>query len=149
MTFTDIISGLNFLILLGITGYIWAMNKYLDKNDIVNYVAQIFKISKAEFKQELHIFLEEVKKEYKNNQDEILKLLQEQQKEVKMLKKVIISEAQTFKQYCQDRVNIQEEIIKQTENRLQEAQKHIAKIENMLSKCRKKVKRLKNENETS
>ena len=149
MTFADIISGLNFLILLGITSYIWAMNKYLDKNDILKYIAKIFKISEKNLKQDLYIFLQEVKDEYTNHQKDILNLLQEQQKEVEKLKKIIINEAQAFKQYCQDRVNTQEEIIKQTENRLQEAQKHIVKIENMLSKCRKKVKRLKNENETS
>jgi septal ring factor EnvC (AmiA/AmiB activator) len=145
MTFTDIISGLNFLILLGIVGYLLAINKYLNKNDIVDYVAQIFKMSEANLKQDLYLFLEEIKEEYKNHQNEILKLLQAQQKEVERLKKIIMNETQIFKQYCQERVNTQEKIIKQTENRLQEAQRYIAKIENMLSKCRKKVERLKNE----
>ena len=44
MSITDIISVLNFLILLGIVGYLIVINKYLDKNDIVDYVSKIFKI---------------------------------------------------------------------------------------------------------
>jgi septal ring factor EnvC (AmiA/AmiB activator) len=145
----DILSILNFLILLGIVGYLWVINKHLNKNDILEYVAQIFKISEANLKQDLYLFLKEVKEEYENHQNEILKLLQEQQEEVEKLKKTIVNEAQAFKQYCQDRINTQEKIINQTENRLQEAQKQIAKLENMLSKCRKKLNKAKNGNETS
>jgi len=62
MSIADILSILNFLILLGIVGYLIVINKYLNKNDIVNYVSQIFKISKANIKQDLYLFLEEVKK---------------------------------------------------------------------------------------
>lgn len=149
MSITDIISVLNFLILLGIVGYLIVINKYLDKNDIVDYVSKIFKISEKNLKKDLHIFLEEVKNKYTINQNEILNILNQQQEEVEKLKQAIVNEALAFKKYCQDRVKTQEEIIKQTENRLQEAQKHIAKLENMLLKCRKKLKKANYDNETT
>jgi len=148
MSITDIISVLNFLILLGIVGYLIVINKYLDKNDIVDYVSKIFKISEKNLKKDLHIFLEEVKNKYTINQNEILNILNQQQEEVEKLKQAIVNEAFAFKKYCQDRVKTQEEIIKQTENRLQEAQKHMAKLENMLLKCRKKLKKANYDNET-
>ena len=143
---TAILTGFILLILVGIVIYLYIMHKYLDKNDIVDYIAQIFKISEANLKQDLYLFLEEVKEEYYNHQKEIIQLLKQQQEETEKLKKVIINEATIFKEYCQERINTQEQIVKQIENRLQESQKHIAKLENMLSKCRKKVERLKNEN---
>jgi len=140
MSVADILSVLNFLILLGIVGHLIVINKYLDKNDIVNYVSQIFKISEANLKQNLHMFLNEVKKEYTKHQEEILQILQKQQKEVEKLNEVISKEAQVFQKYCQERLKTEEQLIKQTENRLQEAQKYIAKLENLLSKCKKKLK---------
>jgi len=149
MSIADILSILNFLILLGIVGYLIVINKYLNKNDIVNYVSQIFKISKANIKQDLYLFLEEVKKEYTNHQNEILKLLQEEQKEVERLKKTIINEASAFKQYCQDRIKAQEEINQLIEKRISDSQKHIAMLENKLDTLRRKIGRLKNETKTS
>ena len=85
MSITDIISVLNFLILLGIVGYLIVINKYLDKNDIVDYVSKIFKISEKNLKKDLHIFLEEVKNKYTINQNEILNILNQQQEEVEKL----------------------------------------------------------------
>ena len=149
MSIADILSILNFLVLLGIVGYLIAINKYLDKNDIVNYVSQIFQISKSNIKQDLYLFLEEVKKEYTNHQNEILKLLQEEQKEVERLKKTIINEASAFKQYCQDRIKAQEEINQLIEKRISDSQKHIAMLENKLDTLRRKIGRLKNETKTS
>lgn len=149
MSIADIIVGLNFLILLGIVGYLIGINKYLNKNDIVDYISQIFKISKANLKQDLYLFLEEVKKEYSNHQNEILKLLQEQQEEVEKLKKVIINEGSAFKQYCQDRIKTQEEINQLIEKRISDSQKYIAMLENKLDTLRRKVGRLKNETKIS
>jgi len=149
MSIADIIVGLNFLILLGIVGYLIGINKYLNKNDIVDYISQIFKISKANLKQDLYLFLEEVKKEYSNHQNEILKLLQEQQEEVEKLKKVIINEGSAFKQYCQDRIKTQEEINQLIEKRISDSQKFIAMLENKLDTLRRKVGRLKNETKIS
>ena len=146
---TAILTGFILLILIGIVIYLYIMHKYLDKNDIVEYIAQIFKISEANLKQDLHIFLGEVKKEYSNHQEEIIELLKQQKEETEKLKKAIINEATVFSKYCQERINTQEKIVKQIEDRLQESQKQIAKLENMLEKCRKKVKRLKNDNETT
>ena len=146
MSIANILSILNFLILLGIVSYLIVINKYLDKNDIVNYVSQIFKISEANLKQDLHIFLKEVKEEYTKHQEGILQALQKQQKEVEKLNEIISKEAKVFQKYCQERLKTEEQLIKQTENKLQEAQNYIAKLENLLSKCRKKIKRIKIEN---
>jgi len=147
MSMADILSALNFLILLGIIGYLMVINKYLNKNDIVNYVSQIFKISEANLKQDLNMFLNVVKEEYTKYQEEILQTLQKQQKEVEKLNEIILKEAKVFQKYCQERLKAEEQLIKQTENRLKEMQKYIAKLERTLSKCRKKVKRMKIENE--
>jgi len=149
MSIAAIWSILNTILLLGIIGYLIVINKYLNKNDIVNYVSQIFKVSRANIEKDLEDFLEEVKKEYSNHQNEILKLLQEQQKEAEKLKKVIINEALAFKQYCQDRIKAQEEINQLIEKRISDSQKHIAMLENKLDTLRRKIGRLKNETKTS
>ena len=149
MSIAAICSIVNTILLLGIIGYLIVINKYLNKNDIVNYVSQIFKISEANLKQDLYLFLEEVKKEYTNHQHEILKLLQEEQKEVEKLKKAIINEASAFKQYCQDRIKAQEEINQLIEKRISDSQKYIAMLENKLDTLRRKIGRLKNETKTS
>ena len=149
MSIAAIWSILNTILLLGIIGYLIVINKYLNKNDIVNYVSQIFKVSRANIEKDLEDFLEEVKKEYSNHQNEILKLLQEQQKEAEKLKKVIINEGLAFKQYCQDRIKAQEEINQLIEKRISDSQKHIAMLENKLDTLRRKIGRLKNETKTS
>jgi len=149
MSIAAIWSIVNTILLLGIIGYLTVINKYLNKNNIVDYVSQIFKISGANLKQDLYLFLEEVKKEYSNHQNEILKLLQEQQKEVEKLKKVIINEGSAFKQYCQDRIKTQEEINQLIEKRISDSQKHIAMLENKLDQYKRKIERLKNGNETT
>jgi len=149
MSIAAIWSILNTILLLGIIGYLIVINKYLNKNDIVNYVSQIFKVSRANIEKDLEDFLEEVKKEYSNHQNEILKLLQEQQKEAEKLKKVIINEGLAFKQYCQDRIKAQEEINQLIEKRISDSQKYIATLENKLDTLRRKIGRLKNETKTS
>jgi len=110
MSISDIFIMIDTIILFGIVAYIYVINKSLNKNNIVDYVSKIFKVSRANIEKDLEDFLEEVKKEYSNQQNEILKLLQEQQKEAEKLKKAIINEALAFKQYCQDRIKAQEEI---------------------------------------
>jgi Mg2+ and Co2+ transporter CorA len=145
MSFNDILLIINTGLLFSIVGYIYVINKYLNKNDIVEYVSQIFKSSETNLKQDLYLFLEEVKKEYSNHQNEILKLLQEQQKEVEILKKVIINEGSAFKQYCQDRIKTQKEINQLIEKRISDSQKHIAMLENKLDQYKRKIERLKND----
>ena len=149
MSIAAIWSIVNTVLLLGIIGYLIVINKYLNKNDIVDYVSQIFKIREVNLKQDLYLFLEEVKKEYTNHQTEILKLLYEEQKEVEKLKKAIINEASAFKQYCQDRIKAQEEINQLIEKRISDSQKYIAMLENKLDTLRRKIGRLKNETKTS
>jgi len=144
MSISDILLAINTIILFGIVAYIYAINKYLNKNDIVSYVAKIFEISEANLKQDLYLFLEEVKKEYSNHQNEILQLLKQQQKEVEKLKKVIINEGLAFKEYCQDRIKAQEKINQLIEKRISDSQKHIAMLEKKLDQ----YKRLKNETKT-
>jgi hypothetical protein len=145
MNMADILSALNFLILLGIVGYLISINKYLNKNDIVNYVVQLFKSSKADLKQELFNFLTDVKEEYTSHQNEILKLLQEQREEAEKLKKVIINEGLVFKQYCQERIEAQEKINNLIEKRISDSQKYISFLEKRLDQCKRKIERLKND----
>jgi len=149
MSISDIFIAIDTIILFGIVAYIYVINKSLNKNDIVDYVSQIFKVSRANVEKDLEDFLEEVKKEYSNHQNEILKLLQEQQKEAEKLKKVIINEGLAFKQYCQDRIKVQEEINQLIEKRISDSQKYIATLENKLDTLRRKIGRLKNETKTS
>lgn len=148
MSISDILLAINTIILFGIVAYIYAINKYLNKNDIVSYVAKIFEISEANLKQDLYLFLEEVKKEYSNHQNEILQLLKQQQKEVEKLKKVIINEGLAFKEYCQDRIKAQEKINQLIEKRISDSQKHIAMLEKKLDQYKRKVEKLKNETKT-
>ena len=148
MSISDIFIAIDTIILFGIVAYIYVINKSLNKNDIVDYVSQIFKVSRANVEKDLEDFLEEVKKEYSNHQNEILKLLQEQQKEAEKLKKVIINEGLAFKQYCQDRIKVQEEINQLIEKRISDSQKYIAMLENKLDTLRRKIGRLKNETKT-
>jgi Mg2+ and Co2+ transporter CorA len=145
MSFNDILLIINTGLLFSIVGYIYVINKYLNKNDIVEYVSQIFKSSEANLKQDLYSFLEEVKKEYSNHQNEILKLLQEQREEAEKLKKVIINEGLVFKQYCQERIEAQEKINNLIEKRISDSQKHIAMLENKLDQYKRKIERLKND----
>ena len=137
MSISDILIAINTTILIGIVSYLYIVNKYLDKNDIVNYVAKIFKISEDNLKQDLDLFLEEVKKEYTYHQEEILKLLQEQQEEVEQLKKIIMNETTVFKKYCQNRITFQENFIKEFETKLQNATNKISQLENQLKKGKK------------
>lgn len=149
MNLSNILLAINTIILFGIVAYIYAINKYLNKNDIIDYVSQIFKISRTNLQEELNSFLEEVKKEYSNHQNEILKLLQEQQEEAEKLKKAIINEGRVFKQYCQERIKSQEEINQLIEKRISDSQKHIAMLEKKLDHFKQKIERLKNENKNS
>lgn len=148
-TFTSILVFSNTVILLGIVTYLFIMHKYLNKNDIVEYVAQIFKISEANLKQDLNIFLQEVTKEYQNHQNEIIQLLKEQQEEVEKLKKVITNEAKAFKQYCEDRITFQEKFIKNMEIKLQDATNKISQLTNQLQKCKNKLEKAKNDSKTT
>ena len=149
MSIAAIWSIVNTLLLLGIIGYLIVINKYLNKNDIVDYVAQIFKTNKSNLKRDLDLFLKEVKKEYTHHQEELLTLLQEQQKEVEQLKKIILNETEVFKKYCQNRITFQENFIKEFETKLQNATNKISQLENQLKKCRNKLKKVKNGTKTS
>ena len=149
MNIATLWSIINTILLLGIIGYIFLIHKYLNKYDIIDYVSQIFKVSRKNLRKDLHLFLEEVKKEYSNHQKEILKLLEEQQEEAEKLKKAIINEGRVFKQYCQERIKSQEEINQLIEKRISDSQKHIAMLEKKLDKCKRKIERLKNESKTS
>ena len=149
MNIATLWSIINTILLLGIIGYIFLIHKYLNKHDIIDYVSQIFKVSRENLRKDLHLFLEEVKKEYSNHQKEILKLLEEQQEEAEKLKKAIINEGRVFKQYCQERIKSQEEINQLIEKRISDSQKHIAMLEKKLDKCKRKIERLKNESKTS
>ena len=149
MNIATLWSIINTILLLGIIGYIFLIHKYLNKHDIIDYVSQIFKVSRENLRKDLHLFLEEVKKEYSNHQKEILKLLEEQQEEAEKLKKAIINEGRVFKQYCQERIKSQEEINQLIEKRISDSQKHIAMLEKKLDQFKQKIERLKNENKNS
>jgi len=72
MSIATIWSIVNTIFLSGIIIYIFLLHKYLNKNDIVDYVSQIFRVNRKNLEKDLEVFLQEVKKEYKTNQDEII-----------------------------------------------------------------------------
>ena len=146
MNVNNILLALDTIILIGIIFYIYSISSYVSKNFILEHISQIFKHNEANLKQEFYLFLEDVKEEYSKHQNEILKLLKEQETETERLKKVIKEEKLAFKKYFQDRIETQEKINKQIENRISNSQKHIAMLEKKLSQSKRKIERLKNEN---
>ena len=149
MSIAAIWSIINTILLFGIISYIFLLHKYINKNDIVNYVSQIFQINRKNLEKDLEIFLEEVKHKYKIHQNEIIELLKEQEKETEILKKTIEEETKIFKKYCEERVEFQEEIVNHIIKKLNNATKKISQLKGQLVKCKRKIERLENDTKTS
>lgn len=134
-----------------LTGIIIFLYFFLNSHNIKNYIKQTFKESKDNLHQDLINSFNFIKEDYQSHQNKITKVLKEQQTEIEKLKKIIEAETLAFKKYCQDRINIQEKIVNETEKKLQNLQKELYKTQNMLSKCKKKLvnKGIKNDDENS
>lgn len=157
-TYILITTGIFLFILLYILYNIFQLQSFLSKENIIEAMEDIYKNIEANQKQEFNNFLNEQKKEYISNQndilvnlsqkiknvDEKLKIFDEEmekiEKTIKKLENTIIKEQQTFDKFITNRVEKQEKIVKNLETKLQNSTYKIAQLNNQLIKCKRKLK---------